>query len=737
MMDDGVGDACDNCLINANPDQADGDGDDVGDVCDNCLVNANAGQEDGDGDGVGDACDNCLINANPGQEDRDGDDVGDACDNCLINANPGQEDDDNDGVGNACELVDSDNDGIPDANDNCPVTPNPGQEDGDGDGVGDACDNCLINANPGQEDDDNDGVGNACELVDSDNDGITDDNDNCPVTPNPDQADGDGDGVGDACDNCLINANPDQEDDDNDGVGNACDNCLINANPDQADGDGDGVGDACDNCLINANPDQEDDDNDGVGNACDNCLINANPNQADGDGDGVGDACDNCLINANPNQEDDDNDGVGNACELADSDNDGIPNDNDNCPVTPNPDQADGDGDGVGDACDNCLINANPNQEDDDNDGVGDVCDDDIPPVATLTSAPDVSLSNVGESSYEVTIQYNDNLAIDVSTIDIDDIEIVNQDDSVSDTLAIESVSIDVLTDGTPRSATYIATPPGGSWDKCRDDNTSYNINLFANEVGDTVGNTANAVMPLGFFQVETNQTPTIQIDGDVLTKQVTEDKSRPVIFIVNAVDPDGDVLTWSVLEPEGSNNLGRLIETENPADPTNTTSRQLTYNPGGAEAGTVERFFLQVRDDCMDVFGQITIEFSINPVSPRNSPPEITEGDELRLKQDISVDMTLDVMLNATDADNDPLSWSISTQDTADNGIVTVLNNQPTMNQVVRYTPNAEFTGSDSFTVLVNDGNGGSDAIVITIDVSNSNLILEDSFDVVVSTDQ
>jgi hypothetical protein len=41
---DGVGDACDNCLLDPNPDQADADLDDVGDVCDNCPSDYNPGQ---------------------------------------------------------------------------------------------------------------------------------------------------------------------------------------------------------------------------------------------------------------------------------------------------------------------------------------------------------------------------------------------------------------------------------------------------------------------------------------------------------------------------------------------------------------------------------------------------------------------------------------------------------------------------------------------------------------------
>lgn len=55
---------------------ADGDPDDM----DNCIMDANADQADGDSDGVGDVCDNCPMDANPNQTDTDMNGIGNACD---------------------------------------------------------------------------------------------------------------------------------------------------------------------------------------------------------------------------------------------------------------------------------------------------------------------------------------------------------------------------------------------------------------------------------------------------------------------------------------------------------------------------------------------------------------------------------------------------------------------------------------------------------------------------------
>ena len=153
--------------LSINDTDLDLDDDTVPNADDNCVNDANLDQANNDGDAEGDVCD----------ADDDNDTVDDDFpDNCPVDANTNQTDTDSDGDGDVCD-ADDDNDTIDDdAPDNCPVDANTDQANNDGDAEGDVCD------------------------ADDDNDTVDDDfPDNCPTTANTDQLDADNDGIGAAC----------------------------------------------------------------------------------------------------------------------------------------------------------------------------------------------------------------------------------------------------------------------------------------------------------------------------------------------------------------------------------------------------------------------------------------------------------------------------------------------------------------------------------------------------------
>jgi hypothetical protein len=105
--------------------------DDKGEVQDAFTLQKLSAGPDRDGDDVLDIADNCIVNANRDQHDADGDGMGDVCDSGT--------DTDGDGIGDSVDTND-DNDALDDVSDNCVLTANDDQKDYNADGRGDACD---------------------------------------------------------------------------------------------------------------------------------------------------------------------------------------------------------------------------------------------------------------------------------------------------------------------------------------------------------------------------------------------------------------------------------------------------------------------------------------------------------------------------------------------------------------------------------------------------------------------
>ncbi len=115
------------------------------------------------------------------------------------------------------------------------------------------------------------------------------------------------------------------------------------------------------------------------------------------------------------------------------------------------------------------------------------------PPIAGPTTT---NVTTGCATTYTFTVTYTGDTAINVSTLGTGDVRILGPGGlSITPTF----VSVDTNTNGTPRTATYSFTPPGGSWDVS--DNGSYLISMNVNRVADTLG---NFVVPgaKGFFTV-------------------------------------------------------------------------------------------------------------------------------------------------------------------------------------------------------------------------------------------
>jgi hypothetical protein len=96
---------------------------------------------------------------------------------------------------------------------------------------------------------------------------------------------------------------------------------------------------------------------------------------------------------------------------------------------------------------------------------------------------------------------------------------------------------------------------------------------------------------------------------------------------------------------------------------------------------------------------------------TPTNQPPMATND---AASTTVGAAVTVPVLANDSDPNGDPLTVTNLTQPA--NGTA-----QPNTNNTVTYTPNAEFTGSDSFTYTANDGQVDSNVATVTVTVSGA----------------
>ncbi len=131
----------------------------------------------------------------------------------------------------------------------------------------------------------------------------------------------------------------------------------------------------------------------------------------------------------------------------------------------------------------------------------------------TDTTAPEALLdvediTNGGESTYTFSVQYTDNVAVAVASLDNADVRVTGPNGFSQDATF---VSVDTSGDGTPRTATYQINTPGGSWDWS--DNGTYTVSMLSDQVSDTSDNFV-AAGDLGSFLVNIPVSVVID-DGD------------------------------------------------------------------------------------------------------------------------------------------------------------------------------------------------------------------------------
>ncbi len=225
----------------------------------------------------------------------------------------------------------------------------------------------------------------------------------------------------------------------------------------------------------------------------------------------------------------------------------------------------------------------------------------------------------------------------------------------------------------------------------------------FTVQVSDGHGGTDTIVVNVTINPV--NDAPTIT-DTKPAAVTMSEDGSpTPFSLTLNATDVDLDTLTWSISSP-ASHGTATASGTG--------TSKSIGYAPTANYFGG-DSFTVQVSDGNG---GTDTIIVNVT-ISAVNDAPTITDSKPaaVTMSEDSSP-TAFSLTLHATDVESDTLTWSISSP--ASNGTATASGTGAS--KVIAYTPNSNYNGSDSFTVQVSDGNGGTDTIIVNVTINPVN---------------
>lgn len=182
-----------------------------------------------------------------------------------------------------------------------------------------------------------------------------------------------------------------------------------------------------------------------------------------------------------------------------------------------------------------------------------------------------------------------------------------------------------------------------------------------------------------------TNDPPAANPD----TLTTAEETPNSVNVVANDTDPDADPLTVA------SNTQGSK------GSVSCTVAGVCTYTPNTNQTGT-DSFKYVVTDGTAFATGTVSVT-----ITPTNDPPAALD-DSASTEQGVAV--TINVVANDTDPDSDPLTVVSFTQGA--NGSVTCSASECT------YTPNAGFSGTDSFTYVVKDPSLASDTGSVSITV-------------------
>ena len=319
---------------------------------------------------------------------------------------------------------------------------------------------------------------------------------------------------------------------------------------------------------------------------------------------------------------------------------------------------------------------------------------------ATVKSATPPGFT--GTETFEYTI--SDNGGTDTATVTVTVTDPNDAPDAVDDTatttpgdkVVIDALGNDTDPDNDALTITSIATPANGSAIITGDGKISYTpeddftgTETFEYTISDGNGGTDTATVTVTV--TDPNDAPDAVDD----TATTTPGDKVVIDALGNDTDPDNDALTiTSIATPA---NGSAII----------TGDGKISYTPEDDFTGT-ETFEYTISDGNG---GTDTATVTVTVTDPNDAPDAVddtattTPGDKV----------VIDALGNDTDPDNDALT--ITSIATPANGSAII-----TGDGKISYTPEDDFTGTETFEYTISDGNGGTDTATVTVTVTDPN---------------
>ena len=265
---------------------------------------------------------------------------------------------------------------------------------------------------------------------------------------------------------------------------------------------------------------------------------------------------------------------------------------------------------------------------------------------------------------------------INISDIDLNDLN-----------LTIESNNTNILT-VTPNWSGELNS---SNWIKNFNITTVNNANGIVKITIRTTDGEFNTTKTFNVNVTAVDYPPVLEAIGNI---NKNEDDSSFTISL-NATDRDGDKISYTAT----SSNKAMATVTEN--------NGVLTIRPIANAHGVITIKVVALAKGKSD-----TKSFKVN-IASINDLPTITIN--TNIKTDTNKEQTLS--FNYTDVDGD--SVAVTTTKDPENGTVTI------NNRTITYTPNSDFSGTDSFILSFDDGNGGivNKTIVVVVNTVNNEL--------------